>query len=297
MVLSPIRWSPEELRTDRDVAEARFVVERQGEGADAFHATWDIVEPRVREALSLTNDLLAIRGEALLSEPRLWQILRYFCAPPISEEDLWTLVGHKFRVVPQKAAEQTAKALASVVDSRRFPWVASSRPPTTEEREKAVAATAVLLAHETLKTARRGQSSKKQEEEVSEALRAAQLVFSGERSAILRLDELPRGHFSRERKVDGAKCDVPVRLHDGRLLALECKVSNGPKNSWKRLQREVGGKAERWKQEFGSQVITGAVLAGVFDLRCIQNAQNEQGVYLFWQHDLRPLTEFVISAK
>ena len=90
---------------------------------------------------------------------------------------------------------------------------------------------------------------------------------------------------------------VPIRLYDGRLLALECKVSNGPKNSWKRLHREVGGKSERWRQEFGSQVVTGAVLAGVFDQSCLQAAQDQQNVFLFWQHDLAPLTEFVVSAR
>ena len=42
--------------------------------------------------------------------------------------------------------------------------------------------------------------------------------------------------------VYGAKRDVPVRLRDGRLLAIECKVSNGAKNSWKRLNREIAGR-------------------------------------------------------
>ena len=85
---------------------------------------------------------------------------------------------------------------------------------------------------------------------------------------------------------------MPIRLRDGRLLALECKVSNGPKNSWKRLQREVGGKADTWGRAYGTQIITGAVLAGVFDLKCLVDAQNRQNVALFWQHDLAPLIEF-----
>lgn len=126
---------------------------------------------------------------------------------------------------------------------------------------------------------------------------AVGLTLDDGRKPILRLDELPRGHYSRERKVDGAKCDIPIRLADGRLLALECKVSNGPKNSWKRLHREVGGKAERWRQEFGHQILTGAVLAGVFDLRCLVNSQEEQDVYLFWQHDLGSLAAFVSSIR
>lgn len=296
--MDPTKWPVDELRRNREVAENRFILERKGEGPDAFYASWDQSEALVRRALELTNDLQDVRGSALVAEPKLWQTLRYVCAPPISEEDLWTLAGQKFKVSLRPAvAEATARVLTSLLDSRRFPWVASQRRPTSPEREAAVLATAVLLAHETLRTSRRGKSSRKQEDEVSEVLRAAGMTLNKGRRAILRLDELPRGEFSRERKVDGAKCDVPIRLPDGRLLALECKVSNGPKNSWKRLQREVGGKAERWREEFGSQVVTGAVLAGVFDLSCLLAAQNQQNVYLFWQHDLAPLTEFVASAR
>jgi hypothetical protein len=93
----------------------------------------------------------------------------------------------------------------------------------------------------------------------------------------------------------GAKCDVPVRLHDGRLLAIECKISNGPKNSWKRLNREVGGKAERWRGHFGGQVVTAAVLAGMYDLSCLLAAQAD-GVHVFWEQDLEPLKDFVAST-
>ncbi|NEI98559.1 XamI family restriction endonuclease [Rhizobium ruizarguesonis] len=245
----------------------------------------------------MTGDLTAITGSILLRERGLWQKLRYFTAPPISEEDLWTLVGKKFKQVPESHAESAASALKSVLDNKRFGWVQQNRPPTDEEFNSAVMATTVLLTHETLKTNRRGASSQFQEKEVADALEKAGLTFDGSRSAILALDELPRGHFSRERKVAGAKCDIPIRLHDGRLLALECKVSNGPKNSWKRLQREVGGKSDTWKGTHGQQVITGAVLAGVFDMSCLIAAQNKQKVAIFWQHDLAPLISFVAETQ
>ena len=84
---------------------------------------------------------------------------------------------------------------------------------------------------------------------------------------------------------------------NGRMLAIECKVSNGPKNSWKRLLREVGGKADKWRVSFGHHFITGAVVAGVFDLKCLQRAQDEHQVALFWQHDLTKLADFVVAAK
>ncbi len=290
---SPTRWSEDELRKDRDLAEARFVLERQGEGPTAFYAAWDVVRPQIQHAMLMTDNLRDIRAQALLTERGLWQTLRYFCAPPVSEEDLWTLVGKKFRNVPTSHAEQTARAFASVLDARRAPWVDQGRAPTSEEAELAIFSTSVLLAHESFKTGRRGTSSRAQEAAVSDALEAAGLAFDPARGPITDLDGLPRGTFSRERKVAGAKCDLPIRLKDGRLLALECKVSNGPKNSWKRLQREVGGKADTWRREFGSRVVTGALLAGVFDLTCVRRSQEEQGVAIFWQHDLAPLLSFV----
>jgi hypothetical protein len=268
-------------------------LEREGEGPAAFYAAWDLVKPRIEHALDVTKNLTSIDAQALLHEKGLWQTLRYFCAPPISEEDLWTLVGKKFKNVPAAHAEKTAAAFTSVLDRRRLPWVEQGRGPTEEERELAAFSTTVLLSHESAKTSRRGASSKAQEVVVSEAMIAAGVEFDASRSSIFRLDELERFSFSRERKVAGAKCDIPVRLRDGRLLALECKVSNGPKNSWKRLQREVGGKSDTWRREFGSQVITGALLAGVFDLTCVRRAQEEQKVAIFWQHNLAPLVSFV----
>lgn len=183
-----------------------------------------------------------------------------------------------------------------MIDVKRFPWVIADRDPTESELTSAVLATSTLLAQHTLGTRRRGSASSTQETLVSDTLAAAGWTLNKSRKPITALDDLERGSFSRERKVGGAKCDVPIRLGDGRLLALECKVSNGPKNSWKRLQREVGGKADAWKQAYGSQVVMGAVRAGVFDLKCVVDAQDRQNVVLFWHHDLKPLLDFLKSS-
>ena len=123
-------------------------------------------------------------------------------------------------------------------------------------------------------------------------------ILKTDRREIRMLDDMPRGSFSAEQKVGGAKCDVPVRLFDGRLLAIECKVSNGPKNSWKRLVREIGGKSTQWRQSLGTQqVLTSGVLGGVFDLSCLIKAQNEHDVFIFWHHDLDVLRSFVSNAR
>lgn len=166
----PARWTEGELLAARGLAEKRFILERKGEGPDAFHYTCRVVEAQVRGALSATNDLRDVTARALTENAHLWQTLRYFCAPPISEEDLWTLVGHKFRSVPANYAQATADALKSVVDSWRFPWLAEARGPTESERAASIMSSTVLIAHETLRTARRRRASRAQEDEVQPPL-------------------------------------------------------------------------------------------------------------------------------
>lgn len=293
----PPRWSEEELRAARAESERRFTMLRREEGPNAFARTCAVVRPQVEAALAASNDLLALTGDVFRADPASWQVFRYVCGPPISQEDLWTLVGGpKFRTVPLAYADDTAEALRLVIDSVRFPWVAEGRAPSEEERRAAVMATTVLRSAQLLGTTRRAESSLRQEDATAAALNQAGFQLDPHRQQLRVLDELQRGTFSRERKIAGAKCDVPVRLRDGRLFAVECKVSNGPKNGWKRVNREVGGKAEGWRQKFGSQILTGVVLAGVFDLSCLVTAQ-DGGVVLLWEHDLAPLADFVGRAR
>ena len=294
---TPPRSTREDLAASRAQAEALFKELRRDEGPRTFETICADVDPIVRQALVATGDLLSLTGDVFRADPLLFQILRNFCGPPISEEDLWTLVGGpKFKRVPPDYADETADVISLVIDPVRFPWVKDHRPPTSIELEAAVLATTTLVASRIIATNRRGSASSRQEAAVAAVLESSGFAFDKSRAAIRALDDLARGSFSRERAVTGAKCDVPVRLRDGRLLALECKVSNGPKNSWKRVNREVGGKAETWRQQFGMQVVTGIVLAGVYDLACLVAAQDSQNVVLFWEHDLTPLADFLELA-
>src|SRR3954471_16741590 len=93
--LSPRLWTRDELEGLRARAETLFKEERRNEGPRAFADLYSRFEPVVREAMQLTDDCRAITGTILAEHPLLWVTLRYFCAPPISEEDLWTLVGKK----------------------------------------------------------------------------------------------------------------------------------------------------------------------------------------------------------
>jgi hypothetical protein len=79
-------------------------------------------------------------------------------------------------------------------------------------------------------------------------------------------------------------------------LPLECKVSNSPLNNVKRLLRETDGKSRQWTAAYGDHVVTWAVLAGVFKLHNLIDAQQSHRVSIFWEHNLAPLIDFLSAA-
>jgi hypothetical protein len=298
-LFAPPVWSDDELDASRRVSEQLFTQLRRDEGPRAFARVAAELRPRVEAFMRDSDYLRRVHGDVFRRDPSAWQAARYFVGPPISQEDLWTMVGgSKFRSVPPTLADDVAEAIVPLLDAVRYPWLlgGNGEGPTVEQLEVAVVSTTLLWAAQQLGTDRRGEASRRQELEVADALSANGMTLDPSRSAVTILDAMARGTFSRERALAGAKCDIPIRLIDGRLLALECKVSNGPKNGWKRVNREVGGKAESWRVAFGNQVMTGVVLAGSFDLRCLTTAQ-DKGVTIFWQHELNDLIAFVNSLS
>ncbi len=296
---APPQWTTDQLKQARDAREEAFRTAWREEGPEQWVEACEDLLPQVEAMLQVTDNLRQISADHFRDNPTAWQLLRYVCAPVLSEENFWTLVGSpKSKAVRPEYADAVAEVISMVIDPVRFPWVADARDPSEQERYGAVLATVVLLAAQRVGTSTRGLRSQQQEAAVGAVLAAAGYDFIESRGRINLLDDLPRGSFSRETRVAGAKCDVPVRLLDGRLLAIECKVSIGPKNGWKRLNRETGGKAEGWRTHFGTaQVITAVVIDGVFDLGCLVQAQNDQGVVIFWDNDLQPLSEFVQAAN
>lgn len=135
--------------------------------------------------------------------------------------------------------------IGDALDRYRFPWLFAEprRAPTRIERKVALGWTAGLKTAQEVATEVRTESSEEQERKVIGVLEAAGYAArSG--GPIHFMDDLERGTFRHdETLVGGVKCDVPARLHDGRLLLIDCKVSNSGTNSVKRLNRECGGKA------------------------------------------------------
>jgi XamI restriction endonuclease len=88
-----------------------------------------------------------------------------------------------------------------------------------------------------------------------------------------------------------------LRLWDGRILAIECKVSNSEVNSIKRLTNDAAVKARVWLEDFGrTNIVASAVLAGVFGLRHLKDSQ-ERGLTLFWSHSLGEMMSFIEATR
>ena len=134
--VAPPRWTAAELKAARDASEDAFTHLRREEGPKAFQRMYNQLRPRVEQVFEASDDIQNLTGAIFEADPQAWQACRYLCGPPISQEDLWTLVGGpKFRSVPPDYAEDTAEAIRVVVDPVRFPWLAQGRPPWPDERE------------------------------------------------------------------------------------------------------------------------------------------------------------------
>jgi hypothetical protein len=300
------RFTEEELRRDIAIARDVFVLRVTAQIPAAFRPKLDLARADVIAALDLTDDLNRIDPEVIASNPGIVAALRYMTAPPISEEDFRTVTGWPFNATPNARAvlastESVASTVRLLADPLRFGWVAEGRRPSKTEREAAINATATVLAVERFRTERRLNASKDQEAAVRAALAAEAGLTQVEppprrgEGNVNMIDDLDRGTFTRECVLFGMKCDVPVRLPDGLLMPIECKVSNGQKNGWKRVSREVEGKASRWRQRFGdASMVVGVMLDGNFDLGTLTRFQ-DQGCFIFWQHDLQRLVDFVVA--
>lgn len=291
------RWSEAELEKHRLTAEDAFVEQRVEKGVEDYLEVYHEKESAVRQFLNQTDDLRTLSGDLFVRNPDFVAPARHVTAPPVSQDDLNTIVGEnisKRKNISRDAADEGVRIIKHLIDPERFPWVEDERPPTDEEREIAIKATAGIWAVKRTQTNRRNIPAKEQEERIldtlkSEGMREKNLKRIQSREE---LDKLPTGCIAHQAYVRNSEADIAVRLQDGRLLAIEGKVSNSGVNSIKRLIHEVGDKASNWREEFGDNVVPAAVLSGVYNLKHLKEAQNERDILIFWEHDLESLIKF-----
>lgn len=301
---APPVWTEEELEASRQRSEEHFREGRHTEPLELYLDLFDDYQGIVEEVLEQTVDLAQLRTEALdlVSDKRKLEVLRYLSGPPVSEDDLKVLLQVRSLAAGRfKSDPQLCDRLVSFIqdwhDRRRFPWLKDTWEPEEHERKAAVLATSALLAMRRLETMRRKQGKDLQEQLVTRQLRRSRFNQTPPRR-VSTLNKAPNaGEFCRESLFGSRKADFIIGLPDGRTMALECKVSNSSTNSIKRLNNDAAVKAATWRSDFGTvQVITAAVLGGVYALRNLVDAQ-VRGLTLFWAHDLAAMLDWMHSTN
>ena len=301
----PPRWSEDQLKEHAAEAVQKFREFRMHEPLEQYLEQFDSFRGTLEELIEGTVDLSLLRDQAAeqLSQADVLTAVRYLAGPPVSADDLKELAGEGVSLARTRLLRdpEMAKLVVDTVllglDRIRFPWMGEDREPTDAEREVAVIATAAMIATQRVQTARRNEAKEEQEEAVAEVLKQNGFTQVPTR-AIHNISHFPDvGEFCRESDFGGRKADLIVRLWDGRVLPVECKVSNSSTNSVKRLNNDAAAKAEVWIKEFGTAtVIPAAVLSGVFKIHNLENAQ-ARGLTLFWAHRLDAMIDFIESTR
>jgi XamI restriction endonuclease len=296
-------WTDEELEVRRQRSRKLYVQRYKTQVRVGFPEIERECRSEVEALCAATDDLRSLGDDPTLfaQHPELLTAARFVTRPAISADTL--------KIVSQEDGE--VETICEFLDRDRFPWLAGKRggSPRRADLDRAVMMTGRLMAEQRAQTRLRTELSRAQEQAVHNVLRRCGLQHVDRKDVRQRMIELGddpkrgltttnyqellgRGEFTQETALAGAKCDVPVRLQDGRLFPIECKVSNSEVNSTKRLIRETRGKHNEWRREFGGELMTGAVLAGAFSMINLRQAQ-QAGVLPFFEHDLRALSAFI----
>jgi len=301
MLIRP--WSTEELASELAKSIAIFREQRILEPLEAYLEVFDQYRAVVEDLLEDTVDLdrLRERAPAILSNPQSADILRYLVGPPISADDLKVIAeavlsGRRLQT-EVGMVERIVQVVLDGLDRARFPWIRERRDPTEQERYAAVLATAALIATRRTETARRTAGKVEQEAAVERALLGVGLIKIPAKPVPNMLSAPRPGEICRETLLGKRKADFIVGLWNGRIMPIECKVSNSATNSVKRLNNDAAVKAEVWRDDFGSvNVVPVAVLSGVYKLLNLEEAQR-RGLSLFWAHDLESLLDWIEKTK
>lgn len=304
--LPPPRWTDEQFEARRVEAIELFRSERMEEPLEQYSDRFEVARQSVENLLELSVDLMDITKEevavAITTDPGMLTALRYLSGPPISEDDLQVLADVTFNTNRIKASPGRGVTLVETVmlglDRNRFPWVGEGRDPQDAEREAGIVGTAAMMGYRKVLTARAHESKDAQELAVAVALVQQGNFKQVPQRTINTFTQAPApGEFCHESEVGGRKADLVVRLWDGTLMPIECKVSNSSTNSVKRLNNDAAAKAKTWIAKFGSsQTVPAAVISGVFKLKNLKDAQTD-GLTIFWAHELDRLVDWIATTK
>ena len=302
---SPV-WTTEELTEESEFAASLFRagrLEATTEWPDHYKQARAKFVALFEKLSDLNPAAHSIDKLADAYKGKLGEAIRYLAGPPISDDDLAVIAAVE-SIAPGKLAKdkdalsKVYAIIERVIDPFRFPWIKENRAPTAAERDAALLASAVLMAAQSVATQRRNEGKEQQEAKLKDFLRSEMKFTEVPPETITTLVKGPQANqFCSECQLGERKADVVVRLHDTRLMPIECKVSNSATNSVKRLNNDAAVKARYWVEKFGTeQVVPAALLSGVFNVLNLEQAQNSR-LTLFWAHKLDKLREFIDSTR
>lgn len=273
-----------------------------GEAADWSAA---IAEARAiaEAALVSSNDLRDIKV-ALAESGSHMAAFRHLLAPPKSQDQFkllcpaWSKSTEKSgRGLSEEAASDVALVIERWLDKSIVSWSATHKPPTAAQRSLVVERIVSFIAPKATDTAKRNRLSNAQEGAVVQLL----LKNGWIRLPSTEIDDrgvVPARHFMHKTRfatatTNAQEVDIACGLKRSIVMAMECKVTNDETNSVKRIN-DVLKKAAAWKIHYGNFVETAALLQGVIKPSDIQRLTDE-GVQVFWSHDLDEFSDWVES--
>jgi hypothetical protein len=304
VTVKPPVWTDAQMEQLRSDAIEIFQRIRMEEPLDRYLDEYEDVRQTIETLFEITTDLRELLPTAVdtITDIKLLEVVRYLSGPPISSDDLKTLAVASLAPGPlRRDAVMAARVVNTVLlglDRARFPWVSEEREPTATEREAAVVATGAMLSYRRTLTARQNEGKQEQEDAVSNFLEnECGFTKVSPREVKTHGDAPKKGQFCREASFGSRKADLIVTLWDGRIMPIECKVSNSSTNSIKRLNNDAAVKARIWLGEFGSAlVVPAATLSGVFKLKNLKTAQDD-GLTIWWAHDLNSMKTFIEATR
>ena len=287
---TPPLWTDAELAESAQMSLDEFVNRRLAEPGGRY-----VEHLRARQA-AIVRLFKALRGvnaaapdpaivRAVVRDAELFDALRYIAGPPVSEDDIGVLVTRQIAGIRRSdlARDDTLpvdvlKLLCRLADPWRLPWIAAGQPPTARELRRAIDSTTILHACQSLQTERRGHG-RNVEKRLEERLVKLGFVKISGRTTIVASSPYPRNgkitqpnhhptwpNFYGECTVYGRKVDMFIAPATGRMIALEAKDSSSALNSTKRLLNDTAAKARHYQEQAGKNVISVALLSGVFKL-------------------------------
>lgn len=267
----------------------------------AWHTALSVARSEIIDTLRETHCLTKIPG-ALTANGRHSRVLRALMAPPISQDQFAILCPaynktreNGGRPLPADKAEAISASLLAGRDRRLTKWLDRGGDARPREIRVFIQSIAPILGQQAMSTQRRGGLSVDQEEAVVDLLISRQWTRMKGTNLIETPGTLPPRHFLKKIRFatddQPQEVDIACGLKKGIVLAMECKVTNDPTNSIKRIN-DILKKARAWQKHWASFVKTAALLQGVIEYKDVARLLGEN-VEVFWSHRLEDFEAWI----